>query len=319
MKLLNKKKILILLAIFIVYMIGGFLINNGIIDSYIYLNIVVIGINIILAVSLNLITGYTGQLSLGHAAFMSIGAYASGVLTAKLGQPFIIGILGGAIFAAIAGIIIGIPTLRLKGDYLAIATLGFGEIVRIIGLNNEYIGGAIGLNDIPQYTTWTWLFFCVVTTVLLIHNFIKSYHGRACISIREDEIAAEAMGVNTTYYKVLVFALGALFAGVAGALYANYFYFIKPDSFGFMKSIDILVIVVFGGMGSIVGSITGAVVLSVISVFLQGIPELRMVVYAVILFLIMVYRPQGLMGNSQGKFFKKRGVLGGHNESKQSA
>ena len=245
MKLLKQKKILFLLAILGAYAIGGFLINVGIIDSYIYLNIVIIGVNIILAVSLNLITGYTGQLSLGHAAFMSIGAYASGILTAKLGQPFFVGILGGALFAAFAGIIIGIPTLRLKGDYLAIATLGFGEIVRIIGLNNEYIGGAIGLNDIPQYTTWTWLYFAVVITVLLIHNFIKSYHGRACISIREDEIASEAMGVNTTYYKVLVFTLGALFAGVAGALYANYFYFIKPDSFGFMKSIDILVIVVF--------------------------------------------------------------------------
>ncbi|MDF2521190.1 MAG: branched-chain amino acid transporter permease [Clostridia bacterium] len=316
MKLINKKNMLGFLAVILTYAIAGFLIDKGFIDSYIFLNIVLIGINIILAVSLNLITGFTGQFSLGHAAFMSIGAYTSGILTAKLGLPFWVGILGAALLAAVAGIIIGIPTLRLKGDYLAIATLGFGEIVKIIGLNTDYIGGATGLNDIPRYTTWTWLYFCVVVTVLLISNFIKSYKGRACISIGEDEIAAEAMGVNTTYYKVLAFTLGSFFAGIAGALYANYFYFIKPDSFGFMKSIDILVIVVFGGMASIKGSILGAVLLSLISLFLQGIPELRMVVYAVILFLIMVYRPQGIIGKGEFKLFKKRGGLNANNQSK---
>lgn len=316
MKLLNKKNILSLFLVLAIYAIAGLLINTGFIDTYIFLNIVLIGINIILAVSLNLITGFTGQFSLGHAAFMSIGAYVAGILTAKLGQPFWIGIAGAALFAAFAGLIIGIPTLRLKGDYLAIATLGFAEIVKIIGLNTDYIGGATGLNDIPRYTTWTWLYFCVVATVLFINNFIKSYKGRACIAIGEDEIAAEAMGVNTTHYKVLAFTLGAFFAGIAGALYANYFYFLKPDSFGFMKSIDILVIVVFGGMGSIKGSIVGAILLSIISLFLQGIPELRMVVYSLILFLIMVYRPQGIMGKSNFKFFKKRGVLNAHNQSK---
>lgn len=209
MKLLNKKNILRLLLTLSIYIIVEVLINIGFIDSYILLNMVIIGINIILAVSLNLITGITGQFSLGHAAFMSIGAYTSAVITAKLGLPFIIGILGAALLASVAGIIIGIPTLRLKGDYLAIATLGFGEIVRIIGLNNDYIGGATGLNDIPQYTNWTWVYFCVIATILTIRNFIKSYNGRACISIKEDEIASEAMGVNTTYYKVLVFTMGA--------------------------------------------------------------------------------------------------------------
>lgn len=316
MKLLNRKNIIIFVAIIIAYILGKLLIDVGIVDTYIQLNLVLIGINIILAVSLNLITGYTGQLSLGHAAFMSVGAYTSGIMTAKFGQPFIVGVLAAALFAALASIIIGIPTLRLKGDYLAIATLGFGEIVRIIALNTDYIGGAIGLNDIPQYTNWSWLYFSVVITVLLIQNFIRSYHGRACISIREDEIASESMGVNLTFYKVLVFTIGALFAGVAGALYANYFYFIKPDSFGFMKSIDILVIVVFGGLGSTLGAIVGAIVLSVISVLLQSLPELRMVVYAVVLFLIMVYRPQGLLGNTQLKIFRKRGVLNGHHGGK---
>lgn len=316
MKFLNKKNIFNLILILSIYFIVEILINRDIIDSYIILNIVVIGVNIILAVSLNLITGITGQFSLGHAAFMSIGAYASAIMTAKLGQPFIVGIIAAALSASLAGIIIGIPTLRLKGDYLAIATLGFGEIIKIIGLNNDYIGGATGLNDIPQYTNWTWIYFCVVITIIIINNFIKSYNGRACISIREDEIASETMGVNTTYYKILVFTMGAFFAGIAGALYANYFYFIRPDSFGFMKSIDILVIVVFGGIGSVLGSVVGAVMLSIISVFLQNIPELRMVVYSVILFLIMVYRPQGLIGKNNLRLFKKRGVLNGCAHSK---
>lgn len=316
MKILNKKNILNLIFILGIYIIVRVLINRGIFDSYIQLNLVIIGINIILAVSLNLITGFTGQFSLGHAAFMSIGAYASGIMTARLEQPFIVGIIFAGVFASLAGILIGIPTLRLKGDYLAIATLGFGEIVKILAINNDYIGGAVGLNDIPQYTNWNWLYFSVIVTILVIKNFVNSHNGRACMSIREDEIAAEAMGVNTTYYKILVFTIGAFFAGVAGALYANYFYFIKPDSFGFMKSVDILVIVVFGGMGSITGSILGAVLLSVISLFLQAIPELRMVVYSIILFLIMVYRPQGIMGDKEFKLFGERGALDGNVSSK---
>jgi branched-chain amino acid transport system permease protein len=316
MKLVNKNRIGLLLILIVFYTSVQLMTKTGVIDSYILLNVVLIGINVILAVSLNLITGFTGQFSLGHAAFMSIGAYASAIVTAKLGMHFIFGILIAGVSAAAAGILIGIPTLRLKGDYLAIATLGFGEIIRIIGLNTEYIGGATGLNDIPQYTNWTWVFCMSTAAVLLIKNFINSYHGRACIAIREDEIAAEATGVNTTYYKILAFSLGAFFAGIAGALYANYFYFIKPDSFGFMKSIDILVIVVFGGMGSIEGSIIGAVALSIISVFLQGIPELRMVVYSLILFIIMVYRPKGLLGKREFKLVKKGAKCHVRTESK---
>lgn len=314
MKRFTKGNIISFSAIILSYVLVQLLINIGIIDSYIQLNIILIGINIILAVGLNLITGFTGQFSLGHAAFMSIGAYTSAILTAKLGQPFIVAIAVSGVIAAFAGVLIGIPTLRLKGDYLAIATLGFGEIIRIIALNIDYIGGAIGFNDIPQYTNWTWVFVMTVVTVVIIRHFISSYHGRACIAIKEDEIAAEAMGINTTYYKVLAFAIGAFFAGTAGALYANYFYFIKPDSFGFMKSIDILVIVVFGGMGSIAGSIVGAIALSIISLFLQNIPELRMVIYALILFGIMVYKPTGLMGNQEFKLFKKEAK---HNASAQ--
>lgn len=306
MKHFNKKNIIGFVAVISLYAVVQILQSIGIIDSYIMINLILIGINIILAVSLNLITGFTGQFSLGHAAFMSIGAYASAIATTKFNMPFVVGIAWAGCLAALAGVLIGIPTLRLKGDYLAIATLGFGEIVRIVGLNTDYIGGATGLDDIPQYTNWTWTFILVVATVIFIKNFINSRSGRACIAIREDEIAAESTGVNTTYYKVLAFAVGALFAGIAGALYANYFYFLKPDSFGFMKSIDILVIVVFGGMGSIAGSIVGAIALSLISLVLQGIPELRMVIYSLILFLIMVYRPKGLLGQKEFKFFHGR-------------
>lgn len=302
MKVINKKNIMALLLILLVYAAGEVMIRQGIIDSYIELNIILIGINIILAVGLNLVTGITGQFSLGHAAFMAVGAYTSAILTVKFEQPFIIAVIFSSIMAALAGVIIGIPTLRLKGDYLAIATLGFGEIIKILALNIDYIGGARGFMDIPRYTNWTWLYFMVVITIVVIRNFINSRGGRACKSISQDEIAAETMGINTTKYKILAFVIGAFFAGIAGALYANYFYFIKPDSFGYMKSIDILVIVVFGGMGSIAGSVVGAIVLSLISLFLQNIPELRMVVYAVILFLIMVYRPQGLLGKEEFKF-----------------
>lgn len=317
MNWISKKNIITLVLIILVYALSQILISIGIIDSYVVLNLVLIGINIILAVSLNLITGFTGQFSLGHAAFMSVGAYTSAIMTAKLGYSFIPSLLASAIIASLVGLLIGIPTLRLKGDYLAIATLGFSEIIRIIFLNIEYLGGASGLNDIPQYTTWTWIYVMVIITVIAIKNFVNSYAGRACIAIREDEIAAEAMGINTTFYKVLAFIIGAFFAGIAGALYANYFYFIKPNNFGFMKSVDILVIVVFGGMGSIAGSILGAIVLSIISLSLQSIPELRMVIYAIILFLIMVYRPEGLLGKYENKkfknmnWFKKGGNLNG--------
>lgn len=307
MKIFNKKNIITAFLVLIVYALGQVFIEAGVLDSYIVLNIVIIGINIILAVSLNLVTGFTGEFTLGHAAFMAIGAYTSAVATAKFDLPFGVAILLGAVLAALAGIVIGIPTLRLKGDYLAIATLGFGEIVRILLLNNEYLGGASGFNDIPQKTNWTWLYFMTFITILLINNFINSKSGRACISIREDEIAAESMGINVTFYKVLAFGVGAFFAGIAGALYSGYFYFIRPDAFGFMKSIDILVIVVFGGMGSVLGSIAGAIALSLISLLLQDIPELRMVIYSLILFVIMVYRPQGLLGNTKLKLFKKGG------------
>ena len=290
-----------LLALAATYGVVQLLISVGIVNDYLQATLATICINMVLAVSLNLITGFTGQFSLGHAGFMSIGAYVCGIIT--LGNPtlpgFRLAVLAGAVVAAVVGCLVGLPTLRLRGDYLAIATLGMSEIIRIVFLNLEVTNGAAGLNGIPQFINWTWLFIFTAGTILLIVNFLHSSHGRACISIREDEIAAEAMGINTTKYKVISFTIGAFFAGVAGAMYASYFYFLKPDLFGFLKSVDILVIVVLGGMGSISGSIIAAVLLALISTVLQSFPELRMVIYSLVLVVIMIFRPQGLMGSRE--------------------
>ncbi|MFY9177940.1 MAG: branched-chain amino acid ABC transporter permease [Caldicoprobacterales bacterium] len=290
-----------LVTLGLTYAIIQILIMTNIISDYLQATLVTVCINIILAVSLNLITGFTGQFSLGHAGFMSIGAYVCAFITLRTPTiyGFLIGVFSGAIAAALIGFLVGLPTLRLRGDYLAIATLGMSEIIRIIFLNLEITNGAAGLNGIPQFVNWTWMFVFVVATVLGISNFIKSAHGRACISIREDEIAADAMGINTIKYKVTAFVIGAFCAGIAGALYASYFYFIKPDLFGFLKSVDILVVVVLGGLGSISGSILAAILLALISTYLQSFPEIRMVLYAAALIAIMIFRPQGLMGSKE--------------------
>lgn len=287
------------------------LIMAGVIRSYQMVTVATICINIILAAGLNLVTGFTGQFSLGHAGFMAIGAYACAIFTLHDGSmgSFFIGVLAGAILAAICGVLIGIPTLRLKGDYLAIATLGFAEIIRIFAQNLVITGGAAGLSGIPKFTNWPMLWAFTVATLVLIIAFIKSSHGRACIAIREDEIAAESMGINTTKYKVMAFAIGAFFAGVGGALYASTFYILKPTTFGFMKSIDILMVVVLGGMGSMTGTVIAAAVLAIITMLLQSFSELRMVLYAIMLVGIMLFRPQGLMGDrelSVPGFLKKK-------------
>lgn len=299
--LLNRSwlwKMIVLLATYgIVYL----LIDQGIIDDFMFATLVTICINIILAVSLNLITGFTGQFSLGHAGFMAIGAYATAMVT--LYYPtyggFFVGIFLGAVLAAFVGLLIGLPTLRLRGDYLAIATLGMAEIIRVLLLNFKWTNGAAGLDGIPQFIDWPLLFVFTAGSVLLIVNFLNSSPGRDCISIREDEIAAASIGVNPLKAKLSAFVIGAFFGGLAGGVYASYFYFIKPDLFGFLKSIDILVIVVLGGMGSITGSILAAFLLAIVSTFLQNIPELRMVIYALVLVLIMIFRPSGIMGSKE--------------------
>lgn len=308
-----RKRLIVYFAIIIlIYGLITFLIKVGIIDDYIKINLFLVMINIILAVSLNLINGITGQFSLGHAGFMAIGAYATAVLTTLPKPiPFYLTVLIGGVIAMLVGLIIGLPVLRLRGDYLAIATLGFGEIIRIIIQNIDYLGGASGISDIPQAIDWTGYFVLSTLTVIIILNIINSSYGRAMIAIREDEIAAEAMGINTTFYKVMAFMIGAFFAGVAGCIYAGSFGFIQPDMFNFFKSIDILVIVVLGGLGSISGSIISAIVLTIISVLLQRFPEVRMILYSLILIIIMIFRPQGLMGNKEIRISKFIPMLGG--------
>ncbi len=296
------KQIGILLILTAIWGVIHFLIKGGILNPYYELNLILIGINIILAVSLNLINGFNGQFSIGHAGFMAVGAYGAAMITIKAHLPFAIALLVGALLAAVCGVLVGLPTLRLRGDYLAIATLGFGEIIRGLIVNIDYIGGAYGLSGIPKLANWTWIFWLTVLTVLVISNFINSTHGRATISIRENEIAAEAMGINTTKYKVMAFTIGSLFAGLAGGLHAHYFYTIQPNTFNFLKSFDILVMVVLGGQGSITGSIIAAIALTILSASLQKLAALRLVIYALLLIVVMLFRPQGLMGTKEFSF-----------------
>ena len=288
------------------------LVMQGLLDAFHMITVMMVCINIILAVSLNLVTGFTGQFSLGHAGFMAIGAYTCAIITTRMPtlEGFIIAIFASAIFATLVGILIGIPTLRLKGDYLAIATLGLAEIIRVVIMNLEITNGAAGIMRIPRFITWELMCFFMVFTILCITTFLKSSHGRACIAIREDEIAAESMGINITKYKATAFAIGAFFAGIAGAVYSSYFHAINPGLFGFLRSIDILVIVVLGGMGSVTGSLIAAVILAVANTALQAVPALRMIIYSVMLVCIMIFRPQGIMGSKEitlDKLFRKIG------------
>lgn len=280
--------------------------------------LVYVGFSIILAVSLNLINGFTGQFSLGHAGFMAVGAYVSATFTQLVwhtrlyaGLPLppwlrealllLSAIILGGTAASLVGLLVGLPTLRLRGDYLAIATLGFGEIVRIGILNMDVVGGARGYGGFPKLTNLFWVALWTILAVLLIRNLVSSIHGRALLAVREDEVAAEAVGVNTTRYKVLAFVIGAFFAGVAGVLFAHYFTYINPASFDFLKSIEVVVMVVLGGMGSITGSVTAATVLTLLREQLRKVGPYdlgpyRLVVYAVLLVALMLLRPQGLLG-----------------------
>lgn len=266
-----------------------------------YLQILVnIGIGIILALGLNVVTGLTGQLSLGHAAFMSIGAFTSALLTIKLGMPFSANlILTGFITAAVAALI-GLPILRLTGDYLAICTLGFAEIVKVMFLNLDITNRALGLT-VPAANTsvpmpvvvWT----VVLLTIICVTFIHDSRFGRALRAVRGDEIAAEAMGINVTLYKVQSFALGAFIAGIGGGLYAHFMGYINPSDFGFLKSVDILSMIVLGGLGSITGSVIGATILSAAPEFLRFMASYRMLVYGGLLVCMMIFRPNGLMGS----------------------
>ena len=305
-ELLNKANLAWLLLSIVSFVVLTILMKVGIIGSYYSITLYNIFINIILAVSLNLVIGVCGQFSLGHAGFMCIGAYCAGIMVKMMPNMtgLAIGVLLGFVLSTIVALIVSIPTLRLKGDYLAIATLGFAEIVRILVQNMEITNGAAGLNGIPKLTTFPLLFVCSVISILVVCNFTHSASGRACLSIREDEIASEAMGINTTKYKVIVFVIGALLASLAGALFACNFYVIKPDQFTFNKSIDILVMVVFGGMGSMTSSVLAAVAIGIINVVLANFSEIRMIIYGLALVGIMIFKPTGILGTKELSFKK---------------
>lgn len=290
------------------------------INPYYYDILLGIGINIILAVSLNLINGYTGQFSLGHAGFMAVGAYASSWLSLTYGYLLGTGFLGtkvaflavlfaGGLVAACAGLAVGVPSLRLRGDYLAIVTLGFNEIIKGVIQNAEPLGAQRGLGGMPPWTNLFWTFGVAAITVYVIVSLVSSTYGRGFLAVRDDEIAAEAMGINTTKYKVLAFTLGAFFAGMAGGLYAHFKQFIHPEGFNFLRSMDIVVMVILGGMGSTAGVILAAILLTIVPEllryvsdipwlpqWLREIAENRMILYSLLLIVLMILRPQGLFG-----------------------
>ncbi len=328
----GKRYIINTVLTLLVIVIGQMMIDNGSISRYQGSVLEQVGIYIIMAVSLNIATGYLGQLPLGHAGFMSVGGYSCAIFIMRMMGPmhvtmydfmtgtpattllFVCGLIFGGVCAAICGLIIGIPALRLKGDYLAIITLGFAEIIRVVMLNIDSVvgfqltGGAKGLTGIPSYTNFTNTFVVVAISLFLIHTMMKSRHGRAILAIRDNEIAAEATGVNTTYYKTLAFVVSAFFAGVGGGLYAGCIGVMAPAKFGFMKSIEILVMVVLGGMGSMLGSVISATFLTILPEALRAFADYRMVVYAIVLILVMIFRPQGLLGDydfSMGNFLEK--------------
>jgi branched-chain amino acid transport system permease protein len=292
------------------------------INPYFQSIFLVAAMNIILATSLTLINGFTGQFSLGHAGFMAVGGYAAAALTKYLlpslnldgpsTQLFFLGALfSGGLAAAIGGYIVGLPSLRLKGDYLAIVTLGFGEIIRVILLNMDSLGGARGLSGIQVFTDQYWLiggaFLCSFTAFRLL----GTPTGRGMFAVREDEIAAEAMGVNTTRVKVRAFVISSFWAGVAGGLYAHQYGYLSPTNFNFMKSFDPVVIIVLGGLGSVSGAILAAIGIALLPELLRPLQaytgmDFRMIFYSLILILFMVFKPHGLLGRHELTHFFRR-------------
>ncbi len=278
--------------------------------DYILPLLLIAGIFMILSMSLNLINGFCGQFSLGHAGFWAIGAYASAVSTVYFPitgiHPevnLVISLLIGFLAASVFGLVVGVPCLRLRGDYLAIATLGFGEIVRIAIINTDYIGGPRGFTGIPKWVGLGHVYIWVLIVLIILRNLKYSTHGRAIIAIREDEIAAESMGVNLVKYKVIAFVLGAGFAGIAGGLFAHSQQFLHPNNFNFMWSVVILVMVILGGLGSLTGSIIGALIITILPELLKffgpEVARFRMVIYPIMLIVLMIVRPKGILGTKE--------------------
>ena len=309
-----KKNLKINILWFVLLLAGygliALLASAGVLNDF-YLQILQqIGINIILAVGLNLIVGFSGQFSLGHAGFMAIGAYAAAIIGSKSATypAFFAAMVLGAVIAGTVALIVGIPTLRLKGDYLAIATLGVSEIIRILIINGgDLTNGAAGILGIPAFTNWQMVYFFVVITTILTINFLRSPIGRATLSVREDEIAAESVGVNTTKIKVVAFVFGAITASIAGSLQAGFIGSVVPKDYTFINSINVLIIVVFGGLGSMTGTIVAAILLGILNMVLQNVASIRMIIYSLALILVMIFRPGGLLGTWElnfSRFFK---------------
>lgn len=317
----------------------GFLLDEFLIE-YVVRIIMVAGIYAILAVGLNLINGTTGQFSIGHAGFMAVGAYACAFTVITLedsfgpslaglppalaqGLVFAVGLGVGSALAGAAGFLVGAPSLRLRGDYLAIVTLGFGEIIRLLFNNTEAVGGATGYSGgralgLPTYTNFFWVFTCALLVILVVRNLTFSSQGRALLAIRADEIAAEAVGIRTTRFKVVAFVVSAAAAGIAGGLFAHLQSFVRPDDFKFDRSIDMVVMIIIGGLGSITGAIVGAVFVAVTLELMRDAQQYRLVAYALLLVVIMLVRPQGIFGSREldpkrfiARFRKKRAAEGG--------
>lgn len=292
---------------------------NLLVMDYVLQIMMLAGINVILAVGLNLINGTTGQFSIGHAGFMAVGAYATAYTAANLGPhvasvlgagaigdavTFNIALLVGATAAAAAGVLVGIPSLRLKGDYLAIVTLGFGEIIRILFTNATFLGAATGYSGqspdgLKRYTNVFWVYFWAVLIVVGVWNLTFSQTGRSLNAIREDEIAAEAMATPTTRLKVIAFTLSAATAGIAGGLFAHMLSQVRPDDFKFEKSVDMLVMIIVGGLGSISGAVLGGIFVAVSLELMRDFQQYRLVLYALMLVVVMIVRPQGLLGTRE--------------------
>ncbi len=287
------------------------------------------GINITLAVSLNLINGFTGQFSIGHAGFMAIGAYSSAYFTVTFGAavrgalgglpPFardsvvlLVALTIGAALASVAGFFVGVPSLRLRGDYLAIVTLGFGEIIRVFILNIDAVGGARGYSGIPKLANFFWIYLFAAVTILIVYRIVHSSFGRTLVAIREDEIAAEAMGVHTTRAKVIAFVVSSALAGVAGGLFAHYLMYVHTNSFTFLRSFEIIIMIVIGGLGSISGSVLGAVLFISLTEGLREFAQYRMVLFSLMLIVLMIVRPQGILGHKEFVTFltKRRRSIG---------
>lgn len=294
-KIQTRKKYISLGVILAASVLMLILNEMGFVSRHLQSMLVPICINIILAVSLNITVGFLGELTLGHAGFMSVGAYA-GCLFSIATQDvlpmlvrFPLAMLVGGIVAALFGVLIGIPVLRLKGDYLAIVTLAFGEIIRSIIINLDFTGGASGLKGTPQDSTFLISIVVVFITLIIAFNLKQSKHGRAIMALRDNRIAAEAMGINVTYFRLLAFVIAAFFAGVAGVLYGHNISILQAGTFDYNKSIEILVMVVLGGMGSIVGSVVAAIILTVLPEMLRFLQDYRMLIYAVVLIIIMIF------------------------------